>query len=294
MDFVINEQELEALCGLPHIQQLVYLRGIRPYMDIKTGVAGIRRRISHQSISEQLYIEPHQGIKSQRFSRDQVRRAVAGLARAGLIEVQSDDMQLILKCLFASRHYSVQNKAAINPPQKATINPPEQGLVNTGLSEGEALKAVTPQPVKATIPLNNDNYFIYLNTRFEDFWAIYPLKKARQKAWEVFQTLNPTDELITQILTALKTQIQFTNRQQQQGHWVAPWKYPANWLAQHCWQDELVMDQPKENHHAAHQTNRTKQPASDAFWDACKEGFDEHEEAADDNVIAFPKLGIQS
>ena len=61
MDFVINSEELETLCGLPHIQQLAYLRGIRPYMDVKTGVTGIKRRISYQSIAEQLYIEPHPG-----------------------------------------------------------------------------------------------------------------------------------------------------------------------------------------------------------------------------------------
>ena len=84
MDFVINDNELAALCGLPHIQQLAYLRGIRPYMDVKTGLVGVKRRVSHQSIAEQLYIEPHQGIKSQSWSRDQIRRAVSGLARAGV------------------------------------------------------------------------------------------------------------------------------------------------------------------------------------------------------------------
>ncbi|HAT8743680.1 TPA: hypothetical protein JBA44_15805, partial [Legionella pneumophila] len=106
MDFVINGEELEAMSGLPHIQQLAYLRGIRPYMDVKTGITGIKRRISYQSIAEQLYIEPHQGIKSQSFSRDQVRRAISGLTRAGLIEVQSEGKQLILKCPLASRHFS--------------------------------------------------------------------------------------------------------------------------------------------------------------------------------------------
>ena len=35
MDFVINEEELAALSGLPHVQQLAYLRGIRPYMDLR-------------------------------------------------------------------------------------------------------------------------------------------------------------------------------------------------------------------------------------------------------------------
>ncbi len=85
MDFLINFGELAALCGLPHIQQLAYLRGIRPYMDLVTGVVGVERRISHQSIAEQLYIEPHQGIKSQTWSRDQIRRAVSGLARLELL-----------------------------------------------------------------------------------------------------------------------------------------------------------------------------------------------------------------
>ena len=34
MDFLINEGELGALCGLPYIQQLAYLRGIRPYCNV--------------------------------------------------------------------------------------------------------------------------------------------------------------------------------------------------------------------------------------------------------------------
>src|ERR1041384_3735098 len=101
MDLVINKEELAALYGLPHIQQLAYLKGIKPYMDAKTGLVGIQRRISHQSISEQLYVEPHPGIKSQSFSRDQVRRALSGLVRAGVIAVESGGMHLILKCNLA-------------------------------------------------------------------------------------------------------------------------------------------------------------------------------------------------
>lgn len=101
MNFLLNQNELAALDGLPHLQQLAYLRGIRPYMDLQTGIVGIKRRISHQSISEQLYIEPRPGIKSQSFSRDQIRRAIAGLVRAGVIVIQSEDMHLILKCELA-------------------------------------------------------------------------------------------------------------------------------------------------------------------------------------------------
>ena len=153
MDFLINDEELARLSGLSHLQQLAYLRGIRPYMDVKTGLVGIKRRISHQSIAEQLYVEPHQGTKNQIFSRDQVRRSIAGLVRAGIVTVQSEDMQLILKCELATAHYCVQNKAAINPPQKAATNPPEIILVNTGLSEVEPLKADISEPQKAATPL---------------------------------------------------------------------------------------------------------------------------------------------
>ena len=96
MDFLINDDELEALCGLPHMQQLVYLRGIRPYMDVKTGIVGIKRGISYQSIAEQLYIEPHQGIKSGSCSRMQVRRALSALERIGIISSKTEGLKLIL------------------------------------------------------------------------------------------------------------------------------------------------------------------------------------------------------
>ena len=42
--------ELAALEGLPYIQRLTYLMGIKPYMDYKTNVVGIKRRISYQSL----------------------------------------------------------------------------------------------------------------------------------------------------------------------------------------------------------------------------------------------------
>ncbi|CZG39697.1 Uncharacterised protein [Legionella pneumophila] len=249
MDFVINGEELAAMSGLPHIQQLAYLRGIRPYMDVKTGITGIKRRISYQSISEQLYIEPHQGIKSQSFSRDQVRRAVSGLVRAGVIEVQSDGMQLILKCPLATGHFSVQNKAAINPPQKATTNPHGKMPVNTGILDDEALKADMVEPPKAATPLKEDNY-IYLLGRFDHFWRMYPEKKSRDRAFEAFKQINPDEYSLRTILQALDSQIKARAAKLAHGEWVPPWKYPANWLAQKCWEDEINTEVVQEKKYA--------------------------------------------
>ncbi|HIC9088385.1 TPA: hypothetical protein ACW9KV_001127 [Legionella pneumophila] len=285
LDFIINQNELAALCGLPHIQQLTYFRGIRPYMDVKTGLVGVKRRISHQSISEQLYIEPHPGIKSQSFSRDQVRRAIAGLVRAGAIVVHSEEMHLILKCQLATLGYSAQNKAAINPPQKATIKPPFIDQLNTGLSEVEDEKGDIANSSKAATPLYKDNYYIYLLAQFEQFWSLYPEKKSKSNAQAAFEQLNPDTELFQQLMHALQQQLQHRNQLKAQGTWVPPWKYPANWLAKRCWEDELFMDALQEKPHAKHEKNtRTNNTGADLFCPPCDE-----EEPRADNVISFQR-----
>lgn len=284
MDFVINDNELAVLCGLPHIQQLAYLRGIRPYMDVKTGLVGIKRRISYQSISEQLYVEPHQGIKSQSFSRDQIRRAVSSLVRSGLIAVQSEGMQLILKCELATRNYFVQNKAAINPPQKATTNPHEKNLVNTGLPGISPLKSDIAQLPKAATPLKEENY-IYLLSQFEQFWDLYPEKKSRSSAWQAFQLINPNQTLLNTMLRALIAEIKNREEKQLYGLWVPPWKHPANWLAKQCWEDELSMNKLPESKRATHNKTTGNQLTEDMFW---KPG--EPEDECPSNVISFRRF----
>lgn len=285
INFVINGDELVAMCGLPHIQQLTYLRGIRPYMDLKTGITGIKRRISYQSIAEQLYIEPHQGIKSQSFSRDQVRRAVLGLARVGLIEIQSDGMQLILKCLLATTNYSVQNKAAINPPQKAATKPREISLVNTGFSESKDEKADIGETPKAATPLKEDHY-IFLLEKFDHFWRMYPEKKSRERAFEIFQQINPDEHLLQTMLQALDNQIKAHTAKETHGEWVPAWKFPVNWLSQQCWEDEVKIELKQEKRNEKHRAN-TGKTSRDPFWneDSGNTASTGEEEYQQSNVI---------
>jgi hypothetical protein len=281
MDFIINEEELAALCGLLHIQQLAYIRGIRPYMDVLTGIVGIKRGISYQSIAEQLYIEPHQGIKSESYSRAQIRRALASLERANLITLQSQGLKLILKCQLASLGYFVQNKPVTKPSQQAILSDSNYALENKGQLDHLLEKDAIGKTSKADTPLKEDNY-IYLLSQFEQFWNLYPNKKSQQKSWEQYQTLNLDPQLHSKIINALQEQIIFTEQLKAQGHWVAAWKYPANWLAQHCWNDELTMEEPQEKNHANRKTNYSKQQAGDSLWDSCKSGFACEE---DTNVI---------
>ena len=286
MEFLINDDELSAICGLPHMQQLAYLRGVRPYMDVKSGVVGIKRRVSYQSIAEQLYVEPHQGIRSQSFSRDQVRRAVSGLVRAGLISIESEGMHLILRCKLATRGFSVQNKAAINPPQKAATNPHNENRVTTQVSEDAIVKPAVAKSSKAATPLLKDNLYIFLLSQFEKFWSLYPEKKSRNAALAVFEQLTPNAELFNRMMHALIAQINHREAMALQNKWMPPWKYPANWLAQRCWEDELSIDALQERPHAEHAKNsRNRGTAPDMFCPP-----EDDDEPAGNNVIQFQRF----
>ena len=282
MDCLINDAELAALCGLPHLQQLAYFRGIRPYMDVKTGIVGIKRGISLQSIAEQLYIEPHQGIKSVSYSRAQVSRALAALERADLIILQSQELKLILKCNLATLGYSVQNKAVTNPLQQAiTAKSHQHTEINNDLT-AESLKADIDKTAKAVTPLKEDNY-IYLLSQFEQFWVRYPEKKSRNKALLAFQIINPDQMLFNKIMQALDAQIQHYETKQVHGVWVPPWKFPANWLTQQSWEDELKIDNIQDANHAKCRKNTGNSSTKNMFW-IPDESEDEQPKS---NVIQF-------
>jgi len=286
MDFMINGEELEALYGLPHAQQLAYLRGIRPYMDVKTGIVGVKRRVSLQSIAEQLYIEPHQGIKGEKYSRAQVRRALSALERVGLIRLQSEELQLILKCNLATLGYFAKNKVVTNPSQKAVTFCSDPAIENKEFYNDSLEKPVTADPLKAVTPLIKEDNYIYLLQRFDHFWRMYPEKKSRERAFELFQQINPDAHLLQTMLQSLDQQIKARKAKEAHGEWVPAWKFPANWLSQKCWEDEVQVELKQEKRNEKRSPN-TKNRAIDPFWnpetgDTTSTGEDECEPS---NVI---------
>ncbi|HCJ4394777.1 TPA: hypothetical protein ACHYN4_000353 [Legionella pneumophila] len=284
MDFMVNSEELAALYGLPHAQQLVYLRGIRPFMDVKTGLVGVKRRISLQSLAEELYIQPHQGVKAEKYSRAQVRRALSALERVGLISLQSEDLQLILKCNLASLGYFSQNKVVTNPSQKAVTFCSAEPLENTGLYEGNSEIPVTAEPSKADTPLIKDNNYIYLLRQFDHFWRLYPEKKSRERAFEIFQQINPDEQLLQTMLQALDSQIKAHHAKKAHGEWVPAWKFPANWLLQKSWEDEVKIELTQEKRNEKRRTN-TNNEAIDPFWNP--EAGSSEDEQQQSNVISL-------
>ena len=49
-----------------------------------------------------------------------------------------------------------------------------------------------------------------------------------------------SDELFDDMMRALHEQIYCYREHQQLGFWVPHWRYPANWLIQQGWKDELI------------------------------------------------------
>lgn len=174
MEFKINAEELEKLYGLPYLCQILYFRAIRQYMNYATGIVGINRGISYQSLREQAYIAPHPGYKSEMPSESQVRRAIDRLISIGLLERKSNGKRLILACLLASTDKSVQIKVGSKPsglvgsknqsgargysgykqdPHEQVgrrnhlelVTPPETGKKNITLSLSDSKKASIPR-----------------------------------------------------------------------------------------------------------------------------------------------------
>ena len=150
-----NGDELDALMGLPLPARVMYLTGIRPYMDYESGVVGIKRGVSLRGLLEVLYVDPHQGMKSQSYSRDQVYRLIGWLEKAGLVERRSIEREKLIFFLpLADRGFQVKKKAATKPRQSrdretATDGTSKleglEGNSETGAQQPDEVKAATPQ-----------------------------------------------------------------------------------------------------------------------------------------------------
>jgi hypothetical protein len=274
MDFLfVNTHELTALMELPLMQRVAYLMGIRPYMDKQTCIVGIKRKISYQSLRETLYVAPIAGVKTGCPSHQQMKRVVKSLERAGLVAIQSSETNLILKCVLAEMDKSVQNKAGMRPTSEDDMR--QAGYTNLKSNSYKDIhrQAGMGQTVQADPPHNSEDNCVFLCKFFEKFWESYPQPQNKAHAWNEFKKLNPDEVLFSQLLTALNAQINHYQELQAAGHWVPHWRYPANWLALCCWEDDINTNKLQEKTNATHKARATKQPV-DFFWESCKGGAD--------------------
>lgn len=160
MGIHLSDEELSALTGLPDTQVRLYIFGIRCFMDYATGIVGVKRRISYQSLSETLYVEPIRGVKTKnKLSRPQLRRAVKALERGGLIKIKSQKFQLVLECLLAKQDKFAQNKAVTRPTSLADTKAVQEEKQTKTMNARSRTVAT-----KKTDPITNQLQFIKTDT----------------------------------------------------------------------------------------------------------------------------------
>lgn len=75
---------------------------------------------------------------------------------------------------------------------------------------------------------------------FATFWELYPKKVAKGAAIKAWQKLNKNDQV--EVLEALPNHIKYWQVKDTEKEFIP---YPASWLNQMRWLDELDFEQPK-------------------------------------------------
>lgn len=68
------------------------------------------------------------------------------------------------------------------------------------------------------------------------------------------------------MMQALDNQIKARSAKLALGEWVPAWKYPANWLAQKCWEDEVNTEVVQEKKYAKDRRSTGKQTTTGGFY----------------------------
>lgn len=117
MYIALTENELEALRGRDYGLTVLYIY-LKQFMDYRTGIVGLARRISYQSLSEALYIDPRQGVKGGAPHVSAIRRMLDQLIKYGIIR-KGDQETLVFKLPLADTENYNQIKADKKPTRKA-------------------------------------------------------------------------------------------------------------------------------------------------------------------------------
>jgi hypothetical protein len=124
-----NDSEDDALQGLPLRAQIIYLRGIRRYMNYKTGVSGgPERRISLKMLGE--IAESYHNRKRDQPNKKEVIVSIDQLKKAGLIERIEDKDYLIFFLPKADLDKSVQNNHGTTTAQPRHNHGTDHGTGN--------------------------------------------------------------------------------------------------------------------------------------------------------------------
>jgi hypothetical protein len=74
---------------------------------------------------------------------------------------------------------------------------------------------------------------------FDDWWAVYPIHRAKKDARKAWEKLQPDEALVQQLITAMQAQQAAREQALEDGEWRAAWPLPATWIRGERWMDEF-------------------------------------------------------
>ena len=167
---------------------------------------------------------------------NQVEDALRALTSAELVTLYEVNGKPFLQMNTWDRHQQIRAKKSKYPsPDEGNgyhlisddIKCPRNPIQNESESESESKKE-TAQARQA---------------RFDRFWAAYPRKEAKPRALAEFTKLNPDDDLLARMLSAVEHWQRSAQWQEENGKFIP---HPATWIHQKRWEDEPPKNQQYE------------------------------------------------
>ena len=217
-------------------------------MDYPTGLVGIKRKVSWQSLCEELFIEPSQRLEeSGSPAKERVRKAAKKLEAAGLLIIKSKGYRLIFDCVLADRDQSVQkNKDTIRTYFEDTFECEEIQANTTTYEQDQNYLDIPKNQNKDIHPVSGNKSdksdlldLCAKKQNFDMFWAMYPVRKVKKNAEKKFLALELTQELFDEMLKALDAQIKHKQQCDSQDIFCPEFPYAERWISQRRWEDEI-------------------------------------------------------
>ena len=192
-----------------------------------------RLGLSHQSVWRgiQKLVELKLISVEQRMSGPKGRASNVYTIQRPSMSVITDDERLVPN-RNKPKASKQMNKVEVSSPQehtKAEVSSPQEQTVSS-LRE---LEVDTKRRTKEDTPPTPSSPSA-LSLRFDEFWKVYPKKKAKGKALKTWLRIKPNEALLETILAALTQQKTSTDWRKEQGKFI-PW--PAKWLDEERWED---------------------------------------------------------
>lgn len=112
------------------------------------------------------------------------------------------------------------------------------GRVDKPMPESVAVAVAVAEEIPPKAPQGGE---VVVDSRFESFWEAYPKRVAKEAARKAWRRLKPNDEMLGEILLAIKA-AEKTDQWRREGGQFIP--HPATWLNQGRWQDDHRIHSP--------------------------------------------------